>query len=98
MRADNSTCYGALEGTSRIYIAFASLHMLISGKNALVLGGNNENTDVIFNNVDTRSELHNITGRDTYAHPDRIRLINGRCRFMVNDKEIERELIYDFKE
>ena len=98
IRADNSTCYGALTGTSRVYIAFASLHMIVSGKNALVLGGRSDNTDIIFNNVDARSDIHNLIDKDTYAHPDRIRLINGRCKFMVNDKEIEREIIYDFNE
>lgn len=98
MRADNSTGYGALEGSSRIYVAFASMHMGISGKNALALGGRNENTDIVFNNVDTRSDVHNLIDKDTYAPPERIRLINGRRTFMVNDKEIERKLTYDFND
>ena len=98
MRADNSTGYGALEGSSRIYVAFASMHMGISGKNALALGGRSENTDIVFNNVDTRSDVHNLIDKDTYAPPERIRLINGRRTFMVNDKEIERKLTYDFND
>ncbi|MCR5479578.1 MAG: EAL domain-containing protein [Ruminococcus sp.] len=98
MRADNSTGYGALEGSSRIYVAFASMHMGISGKNALALGGRNENIDIVFNNVDTRSDVHNLIDKDTYAPPERIRLINGRRTFMVNDKEIERKLTYDFND
>ena len=98
MRADNSCAYGALDGTSRIIASFVSLHMTISGKNALAFGGRSENTDIILNNADTRCDVHNLIDKDTYAPPERIRLINGRRTFMVNDKEIERELTYDFKE
>lgn len=98
MRADTSTCLGALNGTSRIYASSASVKLYNAGKKAIALGGYNENTDVIFNNADIKVEIHNNIDVDTYASNDRIRIINGRRSFIVNGREIEREIKYDYSD
>ena len=98
IRADSSTCMGALGGKSRIYSAFVSVNLHNAGKNALAFGGMSDDTDLVLNNADTRVDLHNLIGVDTYAKQDRIRIINGRINIAVNDKQVKRELVYDFNE
>ncbi len=98
IRADSSTCMGALGGKSRIYSAFVSVNLHNAGKNALAFGGMSDDTDLVLNNADTRVDLHNLIGVDTNAKQDRIRIINGRINIAVNDKQVKRELVYDFNE
>ena len=98
MRANNSTCIGALDGKTSIYISYASISLFNSGKEALALGGYNEDTLIDLNSADTRVEVHNVINKDTYAPDDKIQIVNGRMSFVVNDKTIERKLRYDFND
>ena len=98
MRANNSTCIGALDGKTSIYISYASINLFNSGKEALALGGYNEDTLIDLNSADTRVEVHNVINKDTYAPDDKIQIVNGRMSFVVNDKTIERKLRYDFSD
>ena len=40
--------------------------------------------------------LHNSLGRDILAPDEALSIVNGRYRVTVNDKEIERQLVYKF--
>ena len=98
MRANNSTCIGSLDGKTSIYISYASISLFNSGKEALALGGYNEDTFIDLNSADTKVEVHNVINKDTYAPDDKIQIVNGRMNFIVNDRTIKRKLRYDFSD
>ena len=62
------------------------------GKNALAFGGIECETIIRLDNSDTKAEIHNSLGVDTYASDENIMIRNGRIRFEVNDEEVKREL------
>ncbi len=96
MRANYSSCIGALYGATDIKISSASVKVFNAGKQAVAFGGYNEDTDILLSSADTNVEVHNLIGKDTYASDDRIRIVNGRMNFVVNDMQIERDMKYDF--
>ena len=96
LRGDNSTCIGALEGSTDIDVSLASLKCENAGEKALMLGGYNKNSRVRLIRVDIRGEIHNILGVDCYVEDEEYSIENGRCRISVNDKPVERKLIYRF--
>lgn len=98
MRANNSTCIGALDGKTKLDISYASISLFNSGKEALALGGYNEDTYIDLNSADTKVEVHNVINKDTFAPDDKIQIVNGRMSFIVNDKPVERKLRYDFNQ
>ncbi len=76
----------------------ASLRIEMAGEKSLVFGGYSEQTDVELLGTDTRAVVHNFCGRDTYAKDENVRIVNGRRKIVVNDKEIQRELVFDYKQ
>ena len=98
MRANRSTCMGALDGKTKLDISYASIKLFNSGKEALALGGYNEDTYIELNSADTKVEVHNVINKDTFAPDDKIQIVNGRMSFIVNDKSVERKLRYDFNQ
>ena len=90
LRGDESTCIGALRSATDIKMEHGSLQMENVGAKALGIGGYTEETDFLLNSGDIREEIHNQIGVDTYAAPDRFRIVNGRARFSVNDEALER--------
>ncbi len=96
LRGDISTCIGALEGASDIEVGLASLKCENAGEKALMLGGYNKNIRARFKGVDIRGDIHNSLDIDCYADEDDYSIENGRCRINVNDKPIERKLVYRF--
>ena len=94
--ADTSTCMGAINGETEIEIGTASIRIDGAGEKAIAVGGYNENTKVSLSSVDTRVNLHNSFGKDILAPDEAISIVNGRYRVSVNDKEIERQLVYKF--
>lgn len=93
LRADTSTCAGALNGKTDISIRFSGFKMENGGSKALALGGYSEDTRVELNNVDTSVKLRTTLDRDTFAPEENISIINGRNRFVINGQEREREVI-----
>ena len=91
----NSTCLGALNGKSNITVAIASLRIENAGEKALAIGGT-EDTIATFNDVDTKIELHNSLGVETYAKDENITMVNGKCNILVNDVAIRRALTYKY--
>ena len=43
-----------------------------------------------------RVKVFNSFGRETFAKDENVKIVNGRCRIVVNDEEIERELVLKF--
>ena len=92
--SEYATCMGALRGTTKIETRFVGLRINNSGESALALGGFNDQTYLNLISTDTRVDVHNKVNVDTYAKDENIKFYNGRIRFVVNDKEIERIIRY----
>ena len=90
-RGAQSTCIGALQGATDFRLDFAGLQLENGGAKALAIGGYTEDTDIYIGNADAKVRIQNELGVDTHAKEDRIRIVNGRTRFLVNGKEIVRE-------
>ena len=91
---DSSTCLGALHGNTEIDISYAGVKLEDAGSEALALGGIDRPSKISLINADTRVNIHNSTGKDTYAKDEDIEIVNGRRNFIVNDEEILRELVF----
>ena len=78
------------------YTSSASFIMNNTGEDAISFGGFNENSEINLTGVDTRVKLFNTVGRDLYAKDEDVKIVNGRCKIVVNDAEIERELVFKF--
>lgn len=96
INADACTAMGSLEGASNLDINIASFRVDNIGENAMAFGGLTDNTVASFVGVDTRIKVHNTIGRETYAKDENITIVNGRCKIMVNDEEIERDIVFKF--
>ena len=98
MRGEQSTCIGALRGATDFRLEFAGMQLENGGVKALGIGGYTEDTSIYFGNADTKLKLTNELGIDSYVKEDRIRIVNGRSRFLVNGKEIQREVEEGYEE
>ena len=94
--ADESTLLGSLKGGSDVNITDSALKFESTGKTALLFGGYDTNTDIMLRNSDTQAVVHSAIGKDTLAADDRVRIVNGRRRIIINDAETERPIIYDY--
>lgn len=94
LRADTSTCLGALRGRTDFALNHSSGMFENSGDEALIFGGRNQETSLVFEKADIKSEIHTGLGRDTYAKEEDIRLIDGRTHFVINDRELLRKSVY----
>lgn len=92
LRANYSTCIGALEGLSELEMNCAGIWLENGGRQALAFGGVERESKVYLDSSDTRVNLHNSIGRDTYASEDNIEIVNGRISFIINDIKLEREM------
>ena len=90
LRGEESTCVGALNGTTDFNMKHGSLYMENVGNKALGIGGYSDDTRFILNNGDIKEEIHNQLGVDTYAKDENFRVVNGRARIFVNNNQLER--------
>ena len=97
IRADNSTCLGALHGKTAISSNYTSLKLENAGINALALGGYDTDTVIRITNSDTNVNLRCSLGKDTFAPEENIRFINGRQRFLLNGYEIQHNFTFDYE-
>jgi EAL domain-containing protein (putative c-di-GMP-specific phosphodiesterase class I)/DNA-binding LacI/PurR family transcriptional regulator len=95
--SDNSTVFGALHGISDIALTDSSLKLESKGQKALIFGGYNENTALELYNSDINAVVRSGLEKDTYASEENIRIVNGRMRILLNDKEIKHSIIFDYK-
>ena len=94
LRAEASTCLGALEGRTDFAIKHSTIQLENSGDEALIFGGRDKFTRVVLEKADVKSELRTGLDRDTYASENDFRIIDGRSRFRINGKDISRKVIY----
>lgn len=94
LRADESTCIGALHGRTDCALSHSSVSCENSGNEALVFGGKEQDVKIEMDKADVKIDIHTGLNRDTYAENDDIRIFDGRLRCMVNGREVERKPIY----
>ena len=94
LRADESTCIGAVHGRTDLAMDHSSGYLENAGDAALIFGGIEQITRLNMDKADVKSETHTKLGRDTYAEGEDIRIFDGRMRCMVNDKEVERKPVF----
>ncbi len=94
LRADDSTCVGALNGRTDLTVNHTSIQLENSGDEALIFGGRECITNITLDKVDVKSDLRSKLNRDTYASEDDIYIHDGRSRFNVNGKEVKRKVIW----
>ena len=90
LRGEESTCIGALRGTSELTVERGGLMLMNVGAKALAIGGYTEDTHFLLENGDLREDIRNRIGVDTYASDDNIRVVNGRTRILINGEPFER--------
>ncbi len=94
--ADNSTCFGSLNGSSVIEICDSHLRVDAIGQDALVFGGFSEDTTVLLADSDTKIDIRCSSGRETLAPDRNVTIRNGRLRLTVNGQEVDRDVTVDY--
>ncbi|MCR5418150.1 MAG: EAL domain-containing protein [Lachnospiraceae bacterium] len=95
IRSDDSTCIGALRGSTSIFVRHAGLTLENGGRNVLAFGGHDDNGRMELWDVDTKVKIHTALNKDTYFQEDRIRIVNGKAVFTVNDNPVTRRLEFE---
>ena len=93
--AAKATGIGALEGSTRLKAMSAGIKIDSSGEKALSAGGYSEDTQVDIHNCDVRVTVKSKLNTDCFAKPENIRIYNSRARFLINDVETERTVLYE---
>ncbi len=91
MSGDQLTGVGSLEGRTALRLDNSMLKIDTSGDRALAVGGYNEDQESVMHRADTRWNVDNKLGRDTFAKPGMLRIVDGRGSFMLNGEEIKHE-------
>ena len=94
--ADNSTCFGALNGHTDIDFTDSHIKIEAVGQEALALGGRSGDTRITIADTDTNISVRSALGKDTLAPDENICIRNGRHRFTVNGVNIERDVIIEY--
>ena len=94
INADKCTALGSLIHDTKLDISMASARVNNVGEKALAFGGFEGDTNISLIGVDTRVKVFNTVGCETFAKDENITIVNGRCRIIVNDNDVERELIF----
>ena len=94
--ADNSTCFGALYGSSDIDLSNCHLHIETIGQEALAFGGYSEDTRILLCDSDAKVEVRSALGKETFASDENICIKNSRHRLIVNGSEIKRNVTIDY--
>ena len=94
--ADNSTCFGALNGSSVLNICHTHLKLESIGQEALIFGGYSDDTVFNSSDVDSRIDLKSSLGIETLAKPQNITSKNIRLRLIINGSEVKRNVTVDY--
>lgn len=87
MQVDAGTCIGSMAGASAIRVCRGSVKLDNSGKNALLLGGFNENSRMNFEMANVRGSVYTEERKWSAAPRENIRIDESRLRFDVNGAE-----------
>ncbi len=97
LSAVRATGTGALAGRTVLEAESAALKIESTGREALALGGYNEDTQAEMHECDIRLQVKNCLNTDCQAKPEDVKIYNSRTCFIVNDVEVERTVLYDGK-
>ena len=86
---DRASGCGALEGNTILKIERASLRIYAKGENVLPFGGFTGETDLAFIDSDTTVKIMTDIKLRDYLEPDRIDIIHGRARVVLNGFEYD---------
>ena len=91
MNTHNDRCSGcgAMEGSSILKIERASLRVYAKGESVLPFGGFTGETDLAFVDSDTTVKIMTDVKLREYLDPDRIDIIHGRARIVLNGFEYD---------
>lgn len=96
MMADDTTCFGALNGSSVLNLCESHLRIEANGQEALAFGGSSEDSDILLSNADVSVKLRSSRGTETLAPDDRFTIKNSRYRLVVNGVEAKRVTLMDY--
>ena len=96
IRSGDSTCIGAINGELSLKIRIATIRIDSAGERALAIGGVEKDVEGDIDGADIRITLYNSSGIETYAKEENMNMINTRCSILVNDKVIERKVVYKY--
>ena len=86
---DRASGCGALEGNTLLKIERASLRIYAKGESVLPFGGFTGETDLAFIDSDTTVKIMTDMKLRDYLEPDRIDVIHGRARVVLNGFEYD---------
>ena len=86
---DRCTGSGALEGKTQFKIERASMRVYAKGEKVLPFGGFTGDTDLSFIDSDTTVKIMTDMKLREYLPPDRIDIVHGRARVVLNGFEYE---------
>lgn len=91
MNTHNDRCSGcgAMDGSTLLKIERASLRVYAKGENVLPFGGFTGETDLAFLDSDTTVKIMTDVKLREYLDPDRIDIIHGRARVVLNGFEYD---------
>ena len=87
IQMDVGTCIGSLSGMSQCIITRGGVRIDASGSRAIALGGYEGRVRLKFDMANVRCDVRSEERTVTYALPDDMRIVDSRCRFMVNGSE-----------
>ena len=85
--SEHSTGIGSLLGATRIRFGSVGFNYKGAGRQALVYGGDGEDTEIELNSVDVVVDLHSDLGRLTNAPKEKIKMSYGRSVVTINGQE-----------
>lgn len=94
--ADDSTCFGALNGHTDIDLTDSHIKIDAIGQEALAFGGKTDDSRISVTDSDTRVVVRSALGRDTLARDEDFFIKNGRHRFVINGEELERAVTINY--
>lgn len=92
LRARKLCGFGVMYGDTEIEIQYASVQITGEGKEALAIGNQLMNAKIRILNSDVDTKLKTNLTTDIGAKIEDIYIANGRCKFMLNGKVIERRV------
>ncbi len=94
--ADDSTCFGALNGHTDIDLTDSHIKIDAIGQEALAFGGKTDDSRISVTDSDTRVVVRSALGRDTLTRDEDFFIKNGRHRFVINGEELERAVTINY--
>ncbi|MBR5116644.1 MAG: EAL domain-containing protein [Lachnospiraceae bacterium] len=89
IQMDVGTCIGSLSGMSQCVVTRGGVKIDSSGSRAIALGGYEGRVRIKLDMANVRCDVRSEERTVTYALPEDIRLVDSRCRFIVNGADVK---------